>query len=117
MPMKRLICACTLVVAAALASNAFAGSVAYYSSPSWSPGMGASSAFSSSWWQSGFSKSHGFDTTVTFIDNTGYNWHSTVRGWAIWQHTHWLSSAVKKAHCRSNVYASAGRSSYCVATN
>ena len=115
--MRRLICAIAIVVVATVASNAWAGSVTYYSSPSWSPGMGASTSFSSSWWQSGFSKSHGFDSTVTFIDNTGYNWRATVRGWATWQHTHWFSSEVKKAHCRSNVYASASQSSYCVANN
>jgi hypothetical protein len=115
--MRRLICALAIVVVATLSSSAWAQSVAYYSSYSWSPGMGASSAFSSSWWQSAFSKSYGFDTTVTFIDNTGYNWHATVRGWAIWQHTHWLSSTVKKAHCRSNVNANSSILSSCVATN
>ena len=115
--MKRVICAAAMVVAAAvLASNAWAGVVPYYSSAGWQPGQGGSSAFSSSWWRSGFSKSHGFDTTVTFIDNTGYNWHATVRGWAIWQHTHWLVSDVKKAHCRSNVYAGGGPS-ICVAVS
>lgn len=117
MPMRRLICGIAIVFVAAFAANAWAASVPYYSSPYWSPGMGASTAFSSSWWQSAFAKSHGFDTTVTFIDNTGYNWHSTVRGWATWQHTHWLSSTVKKAHCRSNVYASSSLSSTCVANN
>ena len=115
--MRRLICAIAIVVVATVTSNAWAGSVTYYSAREWLPGMGASTSFSSSWWQSGFSKSYGFDSTVTFIDNTGYNWRATVRGWATWQHTHWLSSEVKKAHCRSNVYANASQSSYCVANN
>lgn len=114
--MRRLICLLAIVATGALASSAWAQSVAYYSSYSWSPGMGSSSAFSSSWWRSAFSKAYGFDTTVTFIDNTGYNWHATVRGYATWQHTHWLSSAVKKAHCRSNAYASSTTISTCVAT-
>ncbi|MBA2741268.1 MAG: hypothetical protein H0U46_04580 [Actinobacteria bacterium] len=115
--MRRLICAIAIFVVTMFASNAWAGSVPYYSSKWWTPGMGGSSAFSSSWWQSGFAKAGGFDTTVTFIDNTGYNWHATVRGWATWQHTHWLSSDVKKAHCRSNVSFNGGISSTCVASN
>ena len=115
--MKRaLVAAAALASAGVLATTAFAQTVGYYSSPYWEPGMGASSAFSSAWWKSGFSKAYGFDTTVTFIDNTGYNWHATVRGWQTSQHTHWLSSAVKKAHCRSNQYANSSQSSYCYAT-
>ena len=48
-----------------------------------------------------------FDSTITFIDNVSYSWHSTLRGPGTYLSTHWLSSQVKKAHCRSNVAASA----------
>lgn len=43
------------------------------------------------------------DTTVTFIDNTGYNWHNTVRDTEKWTDTNWFSSATKKAYCVSHV--------------
>ena len=118
MHMRRLICALlVLSVAAAFATSAWAGSVAYYASRYWSPGQGAGSAFSSSWWQSAFSKPYGFDTTVAFIDNTSYSWRYTLRGYQTWQQTYWFSSTVKKAHCHSNVYASHSLAAVCVATS
>lgn len=113
MPMRRIVCAIAITVAAALASNAWAAVVPYYSSSYWTPGMGGSTSFSQGWWRNIFYKSHGFDTTVTFIDNTGYNWRATVRGFATYQETHWLSSQMKKAHCRANASGgSAGCTAY-----
>lgn len=114
--MKRSLLAVTvLAFALALCTSAWAGSVSYYSSPGWSPGQGASSSFSSSWWQSIMAKNASFDSTVTFIDNVSYSWHSTLRGSGTYLSTHWLSSQVKKAHCRANVSSSAYAS--CTAVN
>jgi hypothetical protein len=104
-----------LAFALALCSSAWAGSVGYYSSPYWYSGQGASTSFGSAWFQNVMTKSAMFDSTITFIDNTSYSWHSTVRGPGTYLTTHWLSSAVKKAHCRSNVTSSA--SGACTAWN
>jgi hypothetical protein len=104
-----------LAFALALCASASAGSATYYSSPYWSPGQGASSGFSSSWWGSVMSKSGSFDSTITFIDNVSYSWHSTLRGPGAYLSTHWFSSQVKKAHCRANVAASIHGA--CVAQN
>jgi hypothetical protein len=97
----------TAVAAFALAFSAiaWAGTSDYYSSPSWSPGQGGSSSFSSSWMMNVMSKLAAFDSTVTFIDNVSYSWHSTLRGSSTYLSTYWFSSAVKKGHCRSNVSA------------
>lgn len=100
-----------LVVAAlaftlALCTSAWAGTTTYYAASSWSPGQGGSSSFSSSWFMNIISKSSSFDSTITFIDNVSYSWHATVRGPGTYLTTHWLSSQVKKAHCRANVAAS-----------
>jgi hypothetical protein len=67
------------------------------------PGMGAGSSFNSAWRHNWFIKQYaGYDTTVTFIDNTSYSWHATVRNNWRTTATAWSSTAVKKAHCRSN---------------
>ena len=92
-----------LVVALALSASASAESVNYYSTSSWSAGQGGSSSFSSSWFMNIIAKSSSFDSTITFIDNVSYSWHSTLRGPGTYLSTHWLSSQVKKAHCRANV--------------
>ena len=91
-----------LVVALALSASASAESVNYYSNASWSAGQGGSSTFSSSWFMNIIAKSSSFDSTITFIDNVSYSWHSTLRGPGTYLSTHWLSSQVKKAHCRAN---------------
>ena len=88
------------------AASAWAGSTTYAGSWSWPAGQAYSTSFSSSWWGTRFYKTASFDTTLTFIDNVSYGWHSTVRGWAVNQETHWFSSQVKKAHCRANTGAS-----------
>ena len=106
--MKRsLFIVTVLAFALALCTSAWAGSVSYYSSPYWSPGQGGSSSFSSSWWQSMMVKNASFDSSITFIDNVSYSWHSTVRGPGTYLTTHWLTSQVKKGHCRANVSSSA----------
>jgi len=106
--MKRSLLAVTvLAFALALCTSAWAGSVSYYSSPYWSAGQGGSSSFSSSWWRSTMGKNASFDSTVTFIDNVSYSWHSTLRGYDTYLATQWFSSQVKKAHCRANASASA----------
>jgi hypothetical protein len=67
------------------------------------PDQGAGSSFSSGWRHNWFLKDYsGYLTTVTFIDNSGYDWHVTVRNSFKTTATAWQSSAVKKAHCRSN---------------
>ena len=104
---RSLFAVTVLAFALALCTSAWAGSVTYYSSSYWSPGQGSSSSFSSSWWRNIMAKSASFDTTITFIDNVSYSWHSTVRGPGTYLTTHWLTSQVKKAHCRSNVSAAA----------
>jgi hypothetical protein len=94
-----------LVVALGLSASASAESVNYYANTSWSAGQGASSSFSSGWMMNIITKSSSFDSTITFIDNVSYGWHSTLRGPGTYLTTHWLSSQVKKAHCRANVAA------------
>lgn len=98
----------TVVLALTLAvcTSAWAG-YGYYSSPSWSSGQGGSSSFGSQWWQNIMAKDAAFDSTITFIDNASYGWHSTMRGSSTYLSTHWLTSQVKKAHCRANGSSSA----------
>lgn len=95
-----------LLAALVTSATAWAGATNYLVSSYWSPGQGGSSAFSSSWFQNIMIKNAGFDSTITFIDNVSYGWHATTRGYATYLETHWLSSQVKKAHCRANVAAS-----------
>ena len=104
--MKRLVVALAIPIAAlALGASALAAVVPYMSSSWWSAGMGNGSAYSSAWYMNVMAKNAPFDSTVTFIDNTTYSWHSTRRGYDTYLSTHWLTSRVKKAHCRSNVSA------------
>lgn len=104
MHMKRLMVALAVTVAAlVIGASAWAAVVPYMSTSDWSPGQGNGSSFSSSWFQNVMYKNAPFDTTVTFIDNVSYAWHSTRRGYDTYLSTHWLNSQVKKAHCRSNV--------------
>lgn len=112
---RSLLAVTVLAFALALCTSAWAGSVTYYSSPSWSAGQGGSSSFSSSWWRNIMGKNAGFDSTITFIDSSSYGWHSTVRGHGTFLSTHWFSSQGKKGHCRANVAASAHAT--CTAVN
>lgn len=106
MSMKRLICAFVLTFALVLASNAFAGTLTYAGYQYWPAGQTASTSYSPSWYRTIFYKTSRFDTTLTFIDNASYSWHSTVRSWGTYLETHWLSSQTKKAHCRANTSGS-----------
>jgi hypothetical protein len=110
MPVKRRILgfASVLVMALALAANTWAGVTTYAGWSYWSAGQGAGTSFSPSWFRNVFHKSASFDTTVTFIDNVSYSWHATVRSYGTYVETHWLSSQVKKAHCRANTGGSYG---------
>jgi hypothetical protein len=102
--MKRLIVTLAVAVAAlVLGATAWAAAVPYMSASSWSPGQGNGSAFSSSWFMNVMYKGAPFDTTITFIDNVSYAWVNTRRSTDTYMQIHWLSSQVKKAHCRSNV--------------
>lgn len=101
--MRRLALLIALVLAsAALSTAAWAGTTTYAGSWYWSAGQAYSTSYSPSWWNNVFYKTASFDTTLTFIDNKTYSWHSTVRGWGTYQTTHWLSSQAKKAYCRAN---------------
>jgi hypothetical protein len=99
--MKRLIAllACALS-AFVLSASASAAVYSYAGSHHWPAGQPASSYFSSSWFQNVFYKTSSFESVLTFIDNASYGWHSTVRGPGSLE-THWLSSQVKKAHCKA----------------
>jgi hypothetical protein len=69
------------------------------------PGQGDGSSFNSGWRHNWFIKdSPGNLTTVTFIDNSGYNWHATVRNSFMTTTTAWQSGVVKKGHCNSNTH-------------
>ena len=103
--MRRLTLIAALAFALAVCASAWAGTVNYIGSWSWPAGAAYSTSFSPSWWRNTFYKTASFDTTITFIDNVTYGWHSTVRGTATFQESHWLSSQVKKAHCRANTGA------------
>jgi hypothetical protein len=91
--------------ALAFCASAWAGSFTYYGSSSWVSGQGGSSSFSSTWMVNAMSKNAPFDSTITFIDNVSYSWHSTLRGPGAYLSTHWFASNVKKGHCRANVAA------------
>ncbi|HEX4745739.1 MAG TPA: hypothetical protein VFU99_02555 [Gaiellaceae bacterium] len=100
--MRKLVLPIVVVFALAFAGTALA--VESYGGPRyWYPGEGASSSWKSGWYRTTFNKqSSGFDTTVTFIDNVSYAWHSTVRNRDALTATLWWSSQVKKAHCKSH---------------
>jgi hypothetical protein len=105
--MKRsMFLALALTFVLAMCASAWAASVTYAANTSWSAGQGYSSSFSPSWGMNIIAKSSPFDSTITFIDNVSYSWHSTLRGPGTYLTTWWLTSDVKKAHCRANVSAS-----------
>ena len=100
--MRRRAFVAVLALALVLSAGAWAGATNYAGYQYWPAGQAAGSAFSPSWFQNIFYKTSSFDTTVTFIDNVSYGWHFTVRSWATYVETHWMSSQVKKAHCRAH---------------
>ena len=93
-----------LALASALVFAGTALAVETYGGPTyWFAGLSAGSSWSSGWSRNSFNKNaSGYDTTVTFIDNTSYGWHATVRNQDMATYTNWWSSQVKKAHCRAN---------------
>jgi len=101
---RRALLVGVLALALLLPGVAAAAGYAYAQDEYWTwSGRSAGSSFNSVWRHNWFIKKYpGYETTVTFIDNTSYGWHATVRN--DWQTTatSWSSSAVKKAHCRSN---------------
>lgn len=91
-----------VALAASPAASAFQEDYVTYRA--WSIGSNGDSSWASNWMLNYFMKDYaGYDTTVTFIDNTGYNWHNTVRDTEKWTDTVWYSSATKKAYCVSHV--------------
>lgn len=106
--------ALALAVLLAFSTSASAATVTY-AGYSWPAGQTGSTSFSPSWWKNVFAKQATFDTTITFIDNVSYSWHFTLRSQATYLSIHWLSSQVKKAHCRANTGSSAWAA--CSATN
>jgi hypothetical protein len=104
--MNRLLAILVLaLVSLVVGATAQAAVIQYANDSYWGAGEGKGSAFSSSWFQNTMYKSAPFDSTITFIDNVSYAWVNTRRSTAGYMQTHWLSSQVKKAHCRSNVVA------------
>lgn len=105
--MRRAVAVAALALGLLFSASAWAGATTYAGSWSWPAGQAYSTSFSPSWWGNVFYKTASFDTTLTFIDNVSYGWHSTVRGWGTYQQTKWFSSQVKKAYCRANTGSSA----------
>jgi hypothetical protein len=76
----------------------------YVTYRAWSIGSSGNSSYSGNWYENIFFKDYaGYDTTVTFIDNTSYSWHNTVRNTLKQTRTTWNNTAVKRAHCVSHV--------------
>lgn len=113
--MTRTALLAVLVAALVLGAGAAAGSTTYAGYSYWPAGQSASTSFSPSWAVNMFYKTSRFDTTLTFIDSETYGWHSTVRSWATYYETHWLSSKNKKAHCRA--HTTGGSWAACTAYN
>ena len=102
-----------LALSLLLGASASAASLTYAGSNSWPAGQAYSTSFSSGWVVNTMYKTATFETAVLFIDNVTYGWHSMLRGSGTYQSTHWFSSQVKKAHCRS--YASSWSWASCTA--
>jgi hypothetical protein len=89
--------------ALAVAGAALAADQTYAGPMQWPAGAGYGSSYSSGWVRNYFFKhASGFETTVTFIDNTSYAWHATVRNSSQSTHTTWWTSIVKRGHCRAH---------------
>src|SRR5687768_6969003 len=82
-----------LALASALVFAGTALAVETYGGPTyWFAGLSAGSSWSSGWSRNSFDKNaSGYDTTVTFIDNTSYRWHATVRNQEMATYTNWWS--------------------------
>ena len=93
-----------LALTSALVSAGAALAAETYGGPRyWNPGDSAASSWQSGWTRNAFNKAtSGYETTVTFIDNVSYAWHSTVRNSETVTYSYWWSSQVKKGHCRAH---------------
>lgn len=96
-----------LALSLVLGASASAASSTYAGSNTWPAGQAYSSSFSPSWVINRMYKTASFETAILFIDNVTYGWNSMLRGSGTYQSTHWFSSQVKKAHCRTYVSSSA----------
>lgn len=102
--MKRLLAVLAIVASSlVLTSVAFAG---IYAGPrQWFPNESASTGFSPNWLSNFFSTyGSGYDKTVTFIDNSGYRWHNTVRNGSQTTQTYPPFSGTFKGHCKAHSY-------------
>jgi hypothetical protein len=101
--MKKIVYSLLLASALVFVGSALAGVETYAGPRYWYPGEGGGSSYRASWYRNAFNKAtSGYDTTVTFIDNTSYGWHQTVRNTDMVTYTLWFSSQVKRGHCRAN---------------
>lgn len=97
--MKRLAALVAVVIASlTIASAAVAG---IYAGPKqWFPGSSAATEFRSNWLRNYFSTyGSGYDKTVTFIDNTRYSWHNTIRNSSQTTQTYPPYPGTFKGHC------------------
>lgn len=98
---RRLALAVCILAALVLAPIAVAATQ-YAGSSYWVVNQSGASSYSDDWFTNDFAKgSSGYDTTVTMIDNTGYDWHETVRNTSQVTHTAFGLETVK-AHCLSH---------------
>lgn len=92
-----------VAVVLVLAATAVAADQTYAGPKKWGAGETAGSSYSSGWVRNYFFKqASGYDTTVTFIDNSSYSWNATVRNSNHTTYTTWWSSKVKRGHCRAH---------------
>ena len=97
--MRRLAAiAAVVLVSLTIVSAAVAG---IYAGPTqWYPGQSAGTAFSKTWLANWFATyGSGYDKTVTFIDNTSYGWHNTLRNRSSYTETYAPYPLTVKAHC------------------
>jgi hypothetical protein len=92
-----------MVIAAASISSAVANVTGYYYATAYfTTGMDANSSYSPSWNFNDFlAPDSGYDKVATFIDNTSYSWHNTVRNTAKETIANWAFNGVnRKGYCR-----------------
>lgn len=101
--MRRLSMVMLAIAVALIAATTAFASYQYAGYRSWGFLQDASSSYASNWTQNWFQKDlQGFDTTVTFIDNSSYSWHNTVRNTFKTTATTLTWSGTTKAYCQSH---------------